>query len=98
MASIRALAIWSLLLWGGDVAAGKKSKRPYRRATLGRTPRFPYDPNTAKDCVNWLDNEGGTPCAYIPETYGISFDDFFHWVGPYWPPRQPCLPSVRTFD
>ena len=43
-------------------------------------PRFPYDPNTTKYCVWWLDSDGKWTCAMVKTIYGLATEDFLHFV------------------
>lgn len=46
-------------------------------------PAFPFDPNTAKYCVWWFDNEETVPawsCEEIETLHGVSLQDFVYWV------------------
>jgi hypothetical protein len=45
-------------------------------------PKFPFDPETAKSCTWWLDNEelGSWTCQGIEEVFEVSVVDFMRWV------------------
>lgn len=53
-----------------------------RRGKLNMIPKYPYDPDTIKTCVWWLDNDGTWTCPEIQETFGLSMVDFGRWVKP----------------
>ncbi|KAM7212656.1 hypothetical protein V8F06_011984 [Rhypophila decipiens] len=52
------------------------------RAKAKSIPAFPFDPDTAKLCVWWFDNEDVTPawsCEEIEILHGVSLRDFVYW-------------------
>lgn len=74
-----------LLLLVATAAVTASSIRPalLPRGKAKSVPAFPFDPDTAKYCVWWFDNEDTTPpwtCEEIETLHGVSLQDFVYWV------------------
>ncbi|KAK1749502.1 hypothetical protein QBC47DRAFT_151259 [Echria macrotheca] len=69
-----------------------------RRGQLNMIPKYPYDPDTIKTCVWWLDSDATTAwtCSDIMDTFGLSMTDFQRW-NPTLPSPCGALPQDQSF-
>lgn len=49
------------------------------QAVASNPSALSYDPNTAKDCVDWYDNAFGKSCEYVRDYYTITPEQFHQW-------------------
>ncbi|KAF2003789.1 hypothetical protein P154DRAFT_519990 [Amniculicola lignicola CBS 123094] len=51
-----------------------------RRSTAGNgVPYLQWDPDTAKDCIDWYDNNLGETCEYVRSYFHITPEEFHQW-------------------
>ncbi len=67
-----------ILLLG--LVAGGMASTGFARDLANSIPKYPYDPNTTKQCTWWLDSDGLLGCEEIQNLYGVSLVDFMSWV------------------
>jgi hypothetical protein len=65
-----------------------------RRAISTGSPLFQYDPNTAKDCVEWYNNGEGDTCKNVRKFFGITPEEFAAWNPSLNLDCEPWHPSV----
>ncbi|KAK4035257.1 hypothetical protein C8A01DRAFT_38277 [Parachaetomium inaequale] len=48
-------------------------------SSVSPTPLLQWDPDTAKDCVEWYNNGDGESCEYVRKLFGITPEQFTKW-------------------
>lgn len=74
------------------------------RGRCGPKPLLQWDPETAKDCVEWYDNAGDESCEYVRDYFTITPEQFFEWnpsVGldcGRWEYQSYCIVTQRRLE